>query len=464
MTWITCHPNADFTGSSSWPAVSPSLKIAAANSGSIGVLRGEVRQLAAALDGGALVALRSRDRIELVRIDLELRPGRARLRLGVLPGLIVCRHVGRGLRVAVGRVQDVTDLDRAVEGLRRALLHEDLGHLALRAGHEGLREDRLVELGPQGVAPERRPEGRDVDALRLDLALKRGVDDRLGDLGHPADAQDAVLALDDLGRGVLRGSHQGIHERRVEGRVLVDEPEVAALVPRLVRGHCLGDVLPGLAGLEVGERLLGRGPRLGLARCVGGAGAFGDRGLDGDHPRVAELGCRRLLGEARVDVRIGHRHALFRGELLHDPAVDQLLEGDGGALLLALVEDVEAGLRIRAADLPGGQQRPDAALRVVVAERVDLDLCRMLVLGDRLAVDAAGGGEVLVVPGRREGDDEQEQRCDDRDPEADVQQHRASVPIVPGASTVAGRPAARRRHGMGSSSWLGPSRRRGLKR
>ncbi len=29
MTWITCHPNADLTGSSSWPAVRPGFVTAA---------------------------------------------------------------------------------------------------------------------------------------------------------------------------------------------------------------------------------------------------------------------------------------------------------------------------------------------------------------------------------------------------------------------------------------------------
>ena len=34
MTWITCQPNADLTGSSSWPGTRPGSWIAAANAGS----------------------------------------------------------------------------------------------------------------------------------------------------------------------------------------------------------------------------------------------------------------------------------------------------------------------------------------------------------------------------------------------------------------------------------------------
>ena len=33
--WMTCQPNADFTGASSWPGTRPGAKIAAANAGSM---------------------------------------------------------------------------------------------------------------------------------------------------------------------------------------------------------------------------------------------------------------------------------------------------------------------------------------------------------------------------------------------------------------------------------------------
>ena len=79
---------------------------------------------------------------------------------------------------------------------------------------------------------------------------------------------------------------------------------------------------------------LGRGDR----RPVGLGRALGDGGLHRDHPRVTELRGRRLLGEAGVDVGVGDGHALLRRELLHDPAVDQLLERDRRGLLVALLE------------------------------------------------------------------------------------------------------------------------------
>ena len=113
-----------------------------------------------------------------------------------------------------------------------------------------------------------------------------------------------------------------------------------------------------------------------------------------------------------------------------------------------------------APDAPRGQQRPDAALRVVDAEVVDGELAVVLVLRDRLAVHRARRRQVVVVPRGGEGDDQEQERGDDGHAEADVEEHRAAVPIVPGSCVLAGRPAAERRHGAGGSSWMGPSRRR----
>ena len=107
-----------------------------------------------------------------------------------------------------------------------------------------------------------------------------------------------------VGRGVDRGREERLQERLVGlGVIGLDPAEVAGL--RRGRGigrDRLGDVLPGLAALDVLERLLGLGLGVGLLRVGRPDGAgVGGRG-DLDDPGVALLRGGRLLGQAGVDV------------------------------------------------------------------------------------------------------------------------------------------------------------------
>ena len=136
-------------------------------------------------------------------------------------------------------------------------------------------------------------------------------------------------------------------------------------------------------------------------------------------------------------------------------AVDQLLERDRGRLLVALVEAARRACASSARIWP--------AVSSVRIRRCGSRSGRLLIASCLLysslvivwPLTDAGGREVVVVPRGGEGDDQEQERGDDGDAEADVEEHRAAVPIVPGAGVLAGRPAAERRHGVGGSSWYG---------
>ena len=147
------------------------------------------------------------------------------------------------------------------------------------------------------------------DAVVDDLGLVGGVDRLGGDLGDPADPEDAVGALDDGGRRVDLGREERLQEVLVGLLVVrLDPAEVAGLRRgRRIGRDGLGDVVPGLAALEVRERRVGLGLGVGLL----GGGRLRRRrgrstGLTSMTPGVAGLGRRRLLGQPRVDV-LGRR-------------------------------------------------------------------------------------------------------------------------------------------------------------
>ena len=245
------------------------------------------------------------------------------------------------------------------------------------------------------------PEGRERDALVLDDLLERGVDDRGDDVGDTPDAVGAVLALDDLGRLVLRGGEEGVDERGVEaGGLLLGEAEVAALVLRVAGRHGACDVLPLLAALEVLERLLG----LGLGGVLLGLGGLGrtvaDLGLDLDGPRVAELRGGRLLGELRVDIGVGDGHAFLSRELRLDVGVDQPFEDERVQVLLLLAEERQLRLGIVVADRPLSATGADGPLLELDPEGVDLGALDVGVLADGLPIDGRGGREMVVEPAR----------------------------------------------------------------
>ena len=130
--------------------------------------------------------------------------------------------------------------------------------------------------------------------------------------------------------GVLAGGREDrVDERLVAaGVVLLDPAEVAGLRRggRVGRDD-LGDVVPGLAGLEVREGRVGLGlggGLLGLGRR-GRAGV--GRGGDLDDPGVAGLGRGRLRHQPGVDVGGGGGDPCLGRELRLELRVDEPLEG-----------------------------------------------------------------------------------------------------------------------------------------
>ena len=96
MTWMTCQPKADLTGSSSDPAARPGFMIALQEGLVDRAGRVEVRELAAGPGRAArarLVALGAGDRVEERRVGLDLVVGRAGLGLGGRPRRIVVGDV-----------------------------------------------------------------------------------------------------------------------------------------------------------------------------------------------------------------------------------------------------------------------------------------------------------------------------------------------------------------------------------
>ena len=253
------------------------------------------------------------------------------------------------------------------------------------------------------------------------------------DLGHPADPVDPVGPLDHVGRRVDLGREDGLEVRLVGLAVIGHQPAQVARLRRAGRvgRDGLGDLLPGLAALEVLER----GLRLGLGGGLLGVGR-GDRagirfGLHLDHPGVSRFGRGRLDQQASVDVGRRHGDPFFDGELRLELVVDQPLEGHAGQLLALLADDLQLGLAFGVGQLTGGDGRPDPPLGLVEPPGLDREPIPEVVLGDRLAVDAADRRQVVVVPAQACRDEQDDDRGRDDDAEADVEVEVPSVLAFP---------------------------------
>ena len=160
------------------------------------------RSCAAAL----LVALRARDRVEQARVGLELGVG------GVGVGLRPPPRPGRSRRTSaaasgssVGRVQDVADLDRAFERLARRLPAMKISETS-RCGPGARYCARIASLsfGRGHVAAERPRGSRRGRCPRCSTWPRASRPTTGATISRdPADAEDAVGALDDLGGRVL---------------------------------------------------------------------------------------------------------------------------------------------------------------------------------------------------------------------------------------------------------------------
>ena len=230
-----------------------------------------------------------------------------------------------------------------------------------------------------------------------------------------------------------RGGEERRQERLIgRGVVLLDPAEIAAL--RRGRGigrDALGDRLPVLAGLEVGEGRVGLGLGRGLLRVRRHRRALVDCRSDRDLPGVALLGVRRLDDEPGVHVGVRDLDALGRGEACLDPGVDDPFEGEGGQLLLLLLDELRLGVGLGLGQMARRLLGPDARDRLGQAPVLDLCAVAQLVLADRLARDAPDRRQVRVVVGGPGHHDEDEHGGDDDDREAEVEVEVPPVVALP---------------------------------
>ena len=328
----------------------------------------------------------------------------------------------------------MADLDGRLRDLDVARLDVDLGDLALRPGLGHVGDDLVLELGPDHVATNDLAVLGDVDAFVLHLGLVELIDLLVLRLGHAPDPEDTVLAFDHLGQAVRLHLERGLEEGFVERAVLGQDPaEIAALVAsRHIGRDALGDVLPLRSALDVRAGVVCRGP------CLGDLGrrrldrAVADRRRDLDGPQVARRRGRRLLDQLGVDVGVADRDALLGREVRLDPVVDDPLERKAVDLVGLVGEDLAGLLRLRVRQPAAGHLVGDTPLLLLEPPRLDLEPIGELVLGDRLAGDAADRREVLVVPRVADRDDEDQQRGHDDEHEGEGGEEGAPVSRVPG--------------------------------
>ena len=145
-----------------------------------------------------------------------------------------------------------------------------------------------------------------------DLGLVGRVDRLGGDLGDAADPEGPVGALDDGGRRVDLGREERLHEVRVGA---VAAAEIQPRSPACGAVDASVETVLATSSHDLPPwRSLSAASALVLASAVWAA--VGVRlprstvGLDLDHPGVAGLGGRRLLGQTGVDL-LGRRADTF---------------------------------------------------------------------------------------------------------------------------------------------------------
>ena len=174
-------------------------------------------------------------------------------------------------------------------------------------------EDRVDELGAGHVAAERGRGSPRARCPRPDLACERGVDGRRDDLGDLADAEHAVGALDHRRSGVSSAAANSASTNGASSAAL------SSMNPRSPPCSLDASVETLLAtssndvpALRSASALAALALAAAIAGPSGSVAPSAMLGLDRDHPRVAELRGRRLLGEPGVDVGVGDGHALLR--------------------------------------------------------------------------------------------------------------------------------------------------------
>ena len=180
-------------------------------------------------------------------------------------------------------------------------------------GREVLGEDRVGQLGAGHVAAERGPEVLELDALLLDL--RSSVASTTGATiseTWPTRNTPSAPSITPVGASSAAANSASTNGD-VERGVVVDEPEVAGLLLGRSGGDALREASSNdVPALRSASALAAAALAAAMAGPSGSVAPSATLGLDRDHPRVAELRGRRLLGEPGVDVGVGDGHALLR--------------------------------------------------------------------------------------------------------------------------------------------------------
>ena len=170
-------------------------------------------------------------------------------------------------------------------------------------------------------------------------------------------------------------------------------------------------------------------------------------------------GC--LIGQALVDLVVGDRDPVRRGELALQLPVDEVVQGALGDCLARaeLLVDV-VGLLVggRLVEATGVHGVLDPRQRDVEAELFDLDPVAELVLADLVAVDVRHRRVVVavVVGGRRSA--ENDQRDQDDEAEREVEEEGASGAARDAVGPFDDRPGSKGHAEVGSCGWERPCR------
>ena len=228
------------------------------------------------------------------------------------------------------------------------------------------------------------------------------------DLGDAADAEDAVVALMTAVGVFDRGGEERREERLVGLAVLgLDPAQVAGLRRRrAVRRDGLGDVLPGLAALQVASAWSALALAAATWAAVGSVASVSVSGATSmtqpwrDAGVVASwVSCASMSASVTVTPCCS---ASVAWSLLSMSRSSEI----GMSCLRCWVDDLVLDVRLGLGQAPGDGQGPDAALGLVEPPVLDGRAVAQVGLGDGLAVHAPDRGEIVVVvvrPGPRSG-------------------------------------------------------------
>ena len=310
----------------------------------------------------------------------------------------------------------MADLDRRLRDLDVAGRDVDLGDLALRAGLAGVGDDLVLELGgsrrrgrPRGTWRGRRLRSASwSDRARRPRSAAISVTRPIRKMPSSPSMTSVMPFASALKSGRLTRPSSSRRSRPIQPR---SPPwsRVATSVETLLATS--SQDLPPLMSRSASSAFFFASA---FWASVGSGAPSSTAGSTAMHPDVARFRGRRLLDALGVDVCVGDRDALVGRELRLDAVVDDPLERKVARICWALVDQ-----SCRACSAWASVRRPLATWLAIrrscswSRHCLDGRPLAELVLGDRLAGDAADRREVVVVPGVADGDDEDEDRRDD---------------------------------------------------